>query len=171
VEVSQVSIFRNPSTCFEQSLWLRRVSLFVINDFPCRLFGATHAYYVCMANRVLIIDDDDQLANAYREYLSERGYEVDCAQELEEAQTLLAYYSYSVVITDLRLNKLAFGGLDLIKHIHEHSVPTRVIVLTGYGWPELKAEASASGVEAFLRKPIRLKDLEATVGMLTGAQA
>jgi DNA-binding NtrC family response regulator len=147
------------------------VPLFVINGFGCRFFGVPHAYYVCMANRILIIDDDDQLATAYREYLSERGYEVDCAQELEEAQTLLAYYSYSVVITDLRLNKLAFGGLELIKHIREHSVPTRVIVLTGYGWPELKAEASASGAEAFLRKPARLKDLEAMVGMLTGAQA
>jgi len=124
-----------------------------------------------MAHRVLIIEDDDQLANAYREYLTGCGYEVDCAQELEEAQTLLTYFSYSVVITDLRLNKLAFGGLELIKEIRERSVPTRVIVLTGYGWPELKAEASASGVEAFLRKPARLRDLGNLVGTLTGAQA
>jgi two-component system, OmpR family, response regulator len=136
------------------------------------LFGGQRASYNGMAHKVLIIDDDDQLASAYRDFLSEQGYEVDCAQELEEAQTLLSYFSYSVVITDLRLNKLAFGGLELIKHIRENSAPTRVIVLTGYGWPELKAEASASGAEAFLRKPTRLKDLGAMVGMLTaGGQA
>jgi len=124
-----------------------------------------------MPFRILILDDDQQLVNAYRDYLSQSGYEVDSAQELEEAQTLLAYFSYSVVVTDLRLNKLAFGGLELIKHIREHAIPARVVVLTAYGWPELKAEASASGADAFLRKPIRLKELGSTVGLLTGATA
>ncbi|MGA7929357.1 MAG: response regulator, partial [Candidatus Sulfotelmatobacter sp.] len=112
-----------------------------------------------MLDRILIIDDDEQLVDAYREYLVESGYEVDCAQELEEAETLLAHFSYSVVITDLRLSRLAFGGLDVIKHVRESSAQARIIVLTAYGWPELKAEATASGADAFLRKPMRLKEL------------
>jgi DNA-binding response OmpR family regulator len=124
-----------------------------------------------MAGKLLIIDDDEQLLSAYRDYLTESGYEIDCAQELEEAQTLLAYFPYSVVITDLRLSKLAFGGLDIIKHIREQSLPTRVIVLTAYGWPELKLEASASGADTFLRKPTRLRDLGAAVETLIGAKA
>ncbi len=124
-----------------------------------------------MAEKVLIIDDDEQLLSAYREFLSESGYEVDCAQELEEAQTLLAFFPYSVVITDLRLSKLAFGGLDVIKHIREQSLQARVIVLTAYGWPELKSEASASGADTFLQKPARLRDLGVAVDMLIGAKA
>ena len=123
-----------------------------------------------MGDKILIIDDDEQLVNAYREYLSKRGYEVDCAQELEEAETLLAHFSYSVVITDLRLSKLGFGGLDLVKHIREQSLPTRIIVLTAYGWPDLKTEASSQGADAFLRKPMRLAELGETVGRLTGAK-
>lgn len=129
------------------------------------------APYVGMADRVLIIDDDEQLVEAYRDYLSDAGYQVDCAQELEEAQTLLDYFTYSVVVTDLRLSKLEFGGLEVIKHIREHSLPTRIIVLTAYGWPELKAEASSSGADTFLRKPTRLKELGAAVGLLMGAEA
>lgn len=124
-----------------------------------------------MADRVLIIDDDEQLAEAYREYLSEAGYQVDCAQELEEAQTLLSYFAYSVVITDLRLSKLEFGGLEVIKYIRERTLPARIIVLTAYGWPELKTEAANSGADTFLKKPARLKDLGASVGLLMGAQA
>lgn len=124
-----------------------------------------------MRHRILIIDDDDQLVNAYSEYLSGRGYQVDCAQELEEAQTLLAHFPYSVVITDLRLSKLGFGGLDLVKHIREQSLPIRIIVLTAYGWPELKTETSVQGADAFLRKPTRLAELGATVCQLTGAKA
>jgi DNA-binding NtrC family response regulator len=119
-----------------------------------------------MAERILIIDDDEQLANAYKEFLSERGHQVDCAQELEEAQTLLAHFSYSVVITDLRLTKLGFGGLDLIKHIRELSLKARIIVFTGYGWPELKAEASAQRVDAFLRKPAQLAQLAEAVALV-----
>jgi len=124
-----------------------------------------------MAARILIIDDDDQLVDAYRDYLTESGFEVDCAQELEEAQTLLSHFSYAVVITDLRLSKLAFGGLEVIKHVREGSLQTRIIVLTAYGWPELKTEASASGADVFLRKPMRLKELGKTVVDLAGARA
>jgi DNA-binding response OmpR family regulator len=124
-----------------------------------------------MADRLLIVDDDEQLLSAYRDYFTESGYEVDCAQEVEEAQTLLAYFPYSVVITDLRLSKLAFGGLDVIKHIREQALQTRVIVLTAYGWPELKQEASGYGADTFLRKPARLSELGAAVELLKGATA
>jgi DNA-binding NtrC family response regulator len=124
-----------------------------------------------MSLRILIIDDDDQLANAYKEYLSAEGHAVDCAQELEEAQTLLTHYAYSVVITDLRLSKLGFGGLDLIKYIRELALDTKIIVFTGYGWPELKSEATMRGVDAFLRKPTPLAALAKTVGELAGVPA
>jgi DNA-binding response OmpR family regulator len=124
-----------------------------------------------MRDKILIIDDDTQLVNAYREYLTKRGYDVDSAQELEEAETLLAHFPYSLVITDLRLSKLGFVGLDLVKHIREQSLPTRIIVLTAYGWPDLKTEASTQGADAFLRKPMRLADLGETVGRLTGAKS
>lgn len=124
-----------------------------------------------MKDRILIVDDDDQLINAYRDYLSGLGYSVDTAGEIEEAQTLLAHFPYAVVITDLRLSRLSFGGLDLVKFIHDVSLPTRVVVLTAYGWPELKAEAANQGVDAFLRKPMRLSDLAKTIEILSGGAA
>jgi DNA-binding response OmpR family regulator len=124
-----------------------------------------------MNNRILIVDDDDQLVDAYRDYLSGLGYPVDTAGEIEEAQTLMSHFSYSVVITDLRLSRLSFGGLELVKFARSLAVPTRVVVLTAYGWPELKAEASNQGVDAFLRKPMRLSDLAKTVEILSGGNA
>jgi DNA-binding NtrC family response regulator len=124
-----------------------------------------------MANRILVVDDDAQLVSAYKEYLSGLGYHVDVAGEIEEAETLITHLPYSVVVTDLRLSRLNFGGLDLVKFIHEMSLPIRIVVLTAYGWPELKAEASNQGVDAFLRKPMRLSDLAKTVEMLSGGAA
>jgi DNA-binding NtrC family response regulator len=124
-----------------------------------------------MIDRILILDDDEQLALAYHEHFTALGYRVDCAQELEEAETLLSHFPYSVVITDLRLSKLGFGGLELVKHIRELELKTRIVVLTGYGWPELQSEAAAQAVDVFLRKPTRLVDLVHTVSQLTGGQA
>jgi two-component system response regulator HydG len=124
-----------------------------------------------MTERILIIDDDDQLSAAYKDYLTQRGYQVDCAQEVEEAETLLAHYPYSVVITDLRLSKLGFGGLDVVKYIREQALPTRIIVFTGYGWPELKEEAFAHHVDAFVRKPARLADLAEVMALPRRSEA
>ena len=124
-----------------------------------------------METRLLILDDDSQLVAAYKDYLSGEGYQVDFAHELEEAQALLAHIPYSVVITDLRLTKFGFGGLELIKYIRDRSLNTRIIVFTGYGWPELKAEASSQRVDAFLRKPAKLAELADLVKGFTGAHA
>ncbi len=121
-----------------------------------------------MKENILIVDDDEQLVSAYREYLTGLGYTVDCAAEIEEAQTLLTHFQYAVVITDLRLSRLNFGGLDLVKFIRDTLLPTRIVVLTAYGWPELKAEAANQGVDVFHRKPMRLSDLARTISVLTG---
>jgi DNA-binding NtrC family response regulator len=124
-----------------------------------------------MTERILIIDDDEQLVKAYKEHFTALGYHVDCAAEIEEAQTLLAYFSYSVIVTDLRLSKLGFDGLSLVKYVREQSLPTRVVVLTGYGWPEIKAEARSQGVDAFVQKPTKLSTLTQTINSLTGVDA
>ena len=124
-----------------------------------------------MTERILIIDDDEQLIKVYKEHFTELGYHVDCASEIEEAQTLLAHFQYSVIITDLRLSKLGFDGLSLVKHVREQALPTRVVVLTGYGWPEIKAEARAQGVDVFVQKPTKLSSLTQTINALTGVEA
>jgi DNA-binding response OmpR family regulator len=124
-----------------------------------------------MSERILFLDDDEQLTRGFKEYLSEQGYEVDCAQEAEEAEALLAHFPYSVVVTDLRLSKLGFGGLEFVKHVRELSRRTRVIVLTGYSWPEIEAEALSHQIDAFVRKPTRMHDLSETIAMVIGGQA
>jgi CheY-like chemotaxis protein len=124
-----------------------------------------------MADRLLIVDDDEQLARGYSEHFTQMGYQVDCARELEEAETLLAFFPYAVVITDLRLSKLGFGGLDLVKYIRDQSLPSRIIVLTGYAWPEIKAEAMTHRVDAFLQKPLRLQEVADKVKILAGGEA
>jgi DNA-binding NtrC family response regulator len=124
-----------------------------------------------MPHRVLVVDDDEQIVASLREYLVSFGYEVDFAYELEEAQTLLSHISYDAVVTDLRLTRFGFSGLEIIKQVREGSKPTHIVVLTGHGWPELEAEASANGVCVFLQKPMKAAHILNTINLLIGAAA
>jgi len=118
-----------------------------------------------------VIDDDEQIVASLREHLVSFGYEVDFAYEVEEAQTLLHYLHYDVVIIDLRLTRWGFAGLEVIRQVRQAGQATHVVVLTGHGWPELEAEASANGVCVFLQKPVRASHMLNTINLLVGASA
>lgn len=116
--------------------------------------------------RLLIVDDEEPILFALREYFSARSYEVDCATEREEAEALLARRSYSAVIADLRLAGDGHEGLDLVDFVAGRSPAVHVIVLTAYGSPEIELAARSRGAEAFLHKPIPLAELEKVVAGL-----
>jgi len=122
-----------------------------------------------MTTRVLVVDDERSLLLAVSGYLTDRGYDVDCAIELEEAQALLANDVFDVVITDLRLSPLQqTGGLTIISFIRERSLRSRVIVLTAYATPEAEREAELLGVDLFLHKPAALSELARAIDSFKG---
>jgi two-component system response regulator PilR (NtrC family) len=119
---------------------------------------------------ILIVDDEESILFAMQEYFTALGYHVDCAQELEDAKTLLARTSYAVAISDLRLTDNAgTEGLALLDYIRQHHPATRVIILTAYGVPETEQEARRRGAEAFLRKRVSLPEVAHVVAGLLGS--
>jgi DNA-binding response OmpR family regulator len=125
-----------------------------------------------MKPRLLVVDDEESILSAIRDYFEPRGYEVDCARELEEAEALLSHIRYALMIADLRLTGVQGNeGLELIRFARERSPWTRTIVLTGYGSTEIEMEAIGRGVDAFLQKPQPLAALAAIAASLTGQGA
>lgn len=119
---------------------------------------------------MLIIDDEDTILFAMGRFFRARGFEVDVAHELEEAQALLANVRYSVVIADLRLTGVhGAEGLEIIAYVREHCPWTRTLLLTAYGSLELEEEALERGVDAMMRKPQSLADIASTVARLLEA--
>ena len=116
---------------------------------------------------ILIVDDEDPIRFAMSEYFRPQGYEVDCAQEKEEAEALLAHNCYSVAIVDLCLSGTdGTEGLEIVRFMRERCPGTRVVVLTAYGSTEIAREAWRRGVDAFLHKPKRLFEVEKVVSEL-----
>ena len=122
--------------------------------------------------RILIVDDEESICFSMSEYFSLHGYQVDCARERQEAETLLAQTPYEVVIEDLRLGGTRnTEGLEIVELIRSRHPSTRIVVLTAYGTTEMEAEARKRGADAFLHKPKPLADVAQVVYGLLWNQA
>jgi two-component system, response regulator, stage 0 sporulation protein F len=120
-----------------------------------------------MPQRILIVDDEETILFAMREYFATLGYGVDCARELEEAKVLLAQTSYAVVIVDLRLaGSHGTEGLQLVEDVRQRQPSSRVVLLTAYGSPEIEREARQRGADAFLHKRMSLPEVAQVVAEL-----
>jgi DNA-binding response OmpR family regulator len=108
-------------------------------------------------DRVLIVDSEESVLFALKEYFSSFGIEVDCARESEEALALLTSVRYAVIITELSLTPLKSAeGLEIVAEARRRSAWTGIIVLTAYGSRESEIRAIRSGADYFIQKPLRL---------------
>lgn len=111
--------------------------------------------------KLLIIDDEETIVFALKRYFQREGYEVDTARELEEAEALLTTTKYGVVIADLALgNGSGTEGLELVRFARRSNPAALIVMLTGGGSRELKAEAFRRGIDAFVDKPAELEQLD-----------
>ncbi len=124
-----------------------------------------------MAHKILIVDDEETILFAMREYFSICGFDVDTALESEEAKAKLEGTEYSAAIVDLRLHGFAgTEGLDVVRHAREVRPDTRIVVLTAYGTSQIERQANELGVDSFLQKPKPLPDIAQVVYGLLSAE-
>lgn len=110
-----------------------------------------------MKHRILIVEDEQVLADAMREFLLCEGYDVDCAAEREEAEALLAHYNYSLVITDLALSPLGLSGVNILDILADQAKRPKVIVYSGQPVPDLESLLGSGRADVFLQKPQSLE--------------
>jgi two-component system response regulator RegA len=110
-----------------------------------------------VSKRVLIIDDEETILFGLQRFFLHRGFTVDCARELEEAEALITCYSYDFVIVDVSLTAQGSSeGLEVVRFVRRQRPAARLIVLTGSVAISIEAEAIRRGAHAFLRKPLPL---------------
>lgn len=104
--------------------------------------------------RILLVDDERQVSRMLRTALelSGRDYIVIDAPSGEEALLELARGPVDLLVADLRLPGIS--GLDLLGKLRQLNPEARAIMITGDPSDEVRQEAEALGVVAFLAKPI-----------------
>jgi len=122
-----------------------------------------------MKQRILFVDDEKSLLFASKKLLSGYQIEVDTAETKDEALAMIDKNEYDVVIADIRLTGV-FGkeGLDILRYVKEHNPQTHVILITGYGSPEIGKKAIALGAAYYFDKPVShfvLKDALKKLGI------
>jgi len=104
--------------------------------------------------RILLVDDDLQIARMFRSSLELSGMEYDVVDvpSGEEALLELGKGPVDLVVSDLRLPGMS--GLELLKLVRKHNPLARAIMITAHPSIEIREKAQQLGVIAFMTKPI-----------------
>lgn len=106
--------------------------------------------------RILVVDDEPQIARVLRRSLASHGYEVQVATEGEEALATFGVWKPDVVVTDIAMPNM--GGLELCRRLRRISaVP--IIVLSAKGEERTKVEALDAGADDYVTKPFGMDEL------------
>lgn len=115
-----------------------------------------------MAERILVVEDEETLRRNLGRYLEQQGYQVTCAGSAEEALDQASRLDFEVALLDIRLP--GRDGLSLAADLSGRDVA--IIVMTAYGSIDSVIDALHSGVHDYLIKPLLLKDVGAKVARM-----
>lgn len=115
--------------------------------------------------RVLIVEDNLDLAANVGEYLTHEGYQVDFAYTGLQALNLATAEHWNVIVLDLMLPEM--DGLEVAQQLRQqHLIDTPILMLTARDQLEQKLDGFAAGADDYLVKPFELKELAARIRSL-----
>jgi DNA-binding response OmpR family regulator len=109
--------------------------------------------------RLLIVEDNEELAELLAKGLQMAGYQADILSTVEEAKSVLGKTFYAALILDLGLPD--GDGLELLREIRQQNNPIPVMVLTARGGLQDRVHGLRSGADDYLVKPFALEELVA----------
>jgi len=114
--------------------------------------------------RVLVVEDDNKIAEFVVKGLKQAGYGVDRCVDGEEALIFADTTSYDVAIVDLMLPRL--DGLSLIKRMRGKNLRTPVLILSAKASVDDRVRGLEAGGDDYLTKPFAFTELLARVQAL-----
>jgi DNA-binding NtrC family response regulator len=114
-----------------------------------------------MKIRVLLVDDEEEFAQALSERLALRDYDITTSLTGDDALEKIKQFNYDVVILDVAMPGM--GGVEALREIKKLKPLTEVIMLTGQGTVETAIEGMKLGAFDFLMKPCKTEELDAKI--------
>ncbi len=113
-----------------------------------------------MPRRVLLVDDEVAFLLPMKKMLQGPRLTVDTAETFDQAAVLLDGHRYDAVVADVRLGgALNREGLAVLELVRTRGTDTRVIVMTGYGGPDVMQEAYRLRADYYFEKPVSFRTL------------
>ena len=104
--------------------------------------------------KILIVDDDEELAYPLSERLNFRGFDVEVATNWADSLKLFEYHSFNLALLDIKLPGM--NGLDLMKMMKNIQKDLKIILMSGHGTEEDAKECISKGACVLMIKPIKI---------------
>jgi len=120
-----------------------------------------------MHRNILIVDDEVAFLHPMKKMLNGPRIHVDTADTYEQAMLLVKTIRYDAVIADVRLGgALSREGLAILDFIKARDNHTKVIIMTGYGGPDVMKDAYHLQADYYFEKPVSYKTLSEALNEL-----
>lgn len=114
--------------------------------------------------KILVIEDDQTIANTLKLLLSTYNYTVDIAKDGEAGLQMVEAFEYDLFLLDVVLPKL--NGINLCQQLRAKGYQSPILLLTGQGEGRQKATALNAGADDYVVKPFDAEELIARVQAL-----
>jgi len=111
--------------------------------------------------RLLIIEDDIQLAHVMKEGLTKRGFTVDIANTGIDGEEKALVNGYDAILLDLNLPDK--DGLDILTFLREQGLQTPIVIISARHAVAQRALGLNSGADDYITKPFDFVELEARI--------
>jgi two-component system response regulator HydG len=109
------------------------------------------------ARRILIVDDDRDLAESLADVLEARGFAVELAHSGEEGIEKFARAPFDLVLSDVKLPGM--NGVESFFEFRRLCPNVNVVMMTGYSVEQLLQQAIDNGAVGVLHKPFAISDV------------
>jgi len=114
--------------------------------------------------RILLVEDERQVASFVTRALQENSFTVDLAETGERAIELATQTPYDSILLDIRLPGVS--GLEVCRELREAHIETPILMLTARSLVEQRVEGLDAGADDYLTKPFAVAELLARVRAL-----
>jgi len=114
--------------------------------------------------RILLVEDDDKIAEFVQKGLEQWGYAVDSVSNGEDGYHFFRQYPYDAAVVDIMLPKM--DGLTLIEKIRAEGIDVPVIILSAKRSLDERIEGLRRGGDDYLTKPFAFSELLARIQAL-----
>jgi DNA-binding response OmpR family regulator len=114
--------------------------------------------------KILVVDDEENIRELYRDELAEEGYRVEMAEN--GTQALAKFESFRPDLVTLDVMMPGMDGIEVLRRIREKNPSVPVLLLTAFG--EFKQDFSTWASDAYIVKSADVAELKQTVRKLLG---
>lgn len=107
--------------------------------------------------KVLVVEDEIELAKLIKKGLEESGFTIDICHDGEEGLYMATEYEFDAIVLDVNLPKIS--GFEILERIRKKNITLPILMLTAMGDVSYKIRGLNSGADDYISKPFDFDEL------------